>query len=89
MVLYMQVCVVKGNTTFGIRIPFLFKLHPIAPNKTYMNSLLFNSNLMLLTSLSSTLLALWAFPTYLASSSLGQLNTTAFNNLKLYGSFYG
>ena len=65
MVMYMQVCVIKGNTTFGIRIPFLFKLHPMTPNKTLMNSLLFNSNLMLMTSFSSTLLALWAFPTYL------------------------
>lgn len=76
--LYLQVCLVKGNTVFGIRIPFVLKIHPMMINKTYMNSLLFNSNLMLLASVSSALLALWAFPTYLAASSLGKLSVSAF-----------
>jgi hypothetical protein len=58
-------------------------------NKTYMNSLLFNSNLMLLASLSTSLLALWAFPTYLQPTYLSYMQTTAFDNLPLFGSFYG
>ena len=73
LVLYLQVCLVKGNTIFGIRIPFVIKIHPLLLNKTYMNSLLFNCNLMLLASMSTTLLALWAFPTYLKASSLATL----------------
>jgi LMBR1 domain-containing protein 1 len=89
LVLYLQVCLVKGNTVFGIRIPFLVKLHPLLLNKTYMNSLLFNANLMLLASLSTSLLALWAFPTYLQPTYLSYMQTTAFNNLPLFGSFYG
>lgn len=72
LVLYMQVCLVKGNTVFGIRIPFIVKLHPMLVNKTYMNSLLFNSNLMLLASLSTSLLAIWAFPTYFSQSYLSR-----------------
>lgn len=80
MVLYLQACLVKGNTIFGIRIPFVVKVHPLLINKTYMNSLLFNSSIMLLASMSTSLLALWAFPTYLQASSLGKLSTQAFNN---------
>lgn len=80
MVLYLQACLVKGNTIFGIRIPFVVKVHPLMINKTYMNSLLFNCSIMLLASMSTSLLALWAFPTYLQASSLGKLSIQAFNN---------
>jgi hypothetical protein len=89
MVLYLQVCLVKGNTIFGIRIPFLIKVHPLIVNKTYMNSLLFNCNLMLLASMSTTLLALWAFPTYLQDSSLSKLSAQAFSNEPLFSGLYG
>ncbi len=80
MVLYLQVCLIKGNTIFGIRVPFLIKFHPLILNKTYMNSLLFNCNIMLLASMSTSLLSLWAFPKYLSRSSLGQLSIQAFDN---------
>lgn len=80
LVLYLQICLVKGNTIFGIRIPFIIKVHPLILNKTYMNSLLFNSNLMLLASISTSLLAIWAFPTYLQLSSFSILSQIAFNN---------
>jgi hypothetical protein len=88
MVLYLQVCLVKGNTIFGVRIPFVIKVHPLTLNKTYMNSLLFNSNLMLLASLSTTLLALWAFPTYLQNSSLAVITNRAFGNEPLFSAIY-
>jgi hypothetical protein len=89
LVLYLQVCLVKGNTIFGIRIPFVIKIHPLLLNKTFMNSLLFNSNLMLLASMSTTLLALWAFPTYLKASSLGILLNQAFESEPLFSAIYG
>lgn len=28
-VLYLQACLVKGNTVFGLRIPFIVKFHPM------------------------------------------------------------
>lgn len=62
LVIYMEICLSKGNTTFGFRIPFIIKVHPMIVNKTYMNSLLFNSNLMLLASCSISFQALWTFP---------------------------
>lgn len=61
-VLYMEICLVKGNLVFGIRIPFLIKVHPMIVNKTYINSLLFNSNLMLLASCAISLQSIWSFP---------------------------
>lgn len=63
-VIYMQICLQKGNTIYGFRIPFLIKVHPMVVNKTYMNSLLFNSNLMLLASCAISFQALWSFPEY-------------------------
>ncbi len=89
LVLYLQACLVKGNTIFGIRIPFVIKIHPLIINKTFMNSLLFNANLMLLASMSTTLLALWAFPTYLGGSSLGKMSNQAFDQLPLFSAVYG
>jgi LMBR1 domain-containing protein 1 len=88
MVLYQQICLIKGNTVFGIRIPFVLKVHPLVVNKTYMNSLLFNANLMLLASLSTSLLALWAFPTYLGSSSLSIFDSTIISRLPVFSSIY-
>ncbi len=88
MVLYLQVCLVKGNTIFGIRVPFLIKFHPLILNKTYMNSLLFNCNLMLLASISTSLLSIWAFPKYLSGSSLGMLSKKAFDNEPIFSAIY-
>ena len=62
LVLYMQICLVKGNCVFGIRIPFLVKVHPMVINKTYMNSMLFNCNLMLLAASAISIQSIWAFP---------------------------
>lgn len=80
MMLYMQVCLVKGNTVFGLRIPFVIKFHPLKLNKTYMNSLLFNSNMMMLSSVATSVMAVWAFPTYLQNTYLSTQMTTAFLN---------
>jgi hypothetical protein len=88
LVLYMQVCIVKGNTIFGIRIPFILKVHPLLLNKTYMNSLLFNCNLMLLASLSTSFLAIWSFPTYLRITYMEITSLVAFQNEPLFSALY-
>lgn len=43
------------------------------PNKTYLNSFLFNVNMMMLSSVATTQLTILAFPSYLQNSYLGQL----------------
>jgi hypothetical protein len=90
LVLYMQICLIKGSCVFGIRIPYLLKVHPMVVNKTYMNSLLFNCNLMLLASCAISIQSLWAFPTYFDQGSFLALTyQLEILQLPLFGSFYG
>ncbi len=86
--LYLQGCAVKGNLVFGIRIPFIINFHPMKPNKTYLNSFLFNVNMMMLSSVATTQLTILAFPTYLQNSYLGQLFDVAILNLPMFGWLY-
>lgn len=52
--LYLLGCTYKGNLKFGLRIPFLFTVYPMKENETFMNSFLFNANLLLITSVAVT-----------------------------------
>ena len=90
LVLYMQICLIKGSCVFGIRIPYLLKVHPMVVNKTYMNSLLFNCNLMLLASCAISIQSLWAFPSYFGNGSfLASVYDSEILQLPLFGTFYG
>lgn len=71
LVLYLQGCAVKGNITFGLRIPFIISFHPMKKDRTYLNSFLFNVNIMMLSSIATTQLTVITFPTYLKMSYLG------------------
>jgi len=76
MVLNMLACLIKGNVVFGIKIPYVIAFHPLQVNKTYLNSLLFNTSVMMLTSLSIVEMTMITFPAYLGGSYLGRF----FNN---------
>lgn len=52
--IYLLACTQKGNLKFGLRIPFIFTIHPMKINETWMNSFLFNVNLILITSVAVT-----------------------------------
>jgi len=52
--LYLLWCTQKGNFKMGVRIPFLFTIHPMKVNETWMNSFLFNVLLILICSVSVT-----------------------------------
>lgn len=47
---YLLWCVIKGNFKFGLRVPFLFSIHPMKVGETMVNSFLFNTLLLLLAS---------------------------------------
>ena len=91
LVIYMQICLLRGNMIFGFRIPYIFKIHPMIVNKTYMNAMLFNCNLLLLASCSISFQALWSFPYYFPAdkSYLSLVYYTQVLQLPLFGSFYG
>ena len=46
--IYLLFCVIKGNIKFGLRLFFLIKIHPMKQGRTYMNSFLFNTMMILL-----------------------------------------
>lgn len=48
--LYLLLCVVKGCLKFGMRVFFLFSIHPMRPGATPLNSILFNVELVLISS---------------------------------------
>ena len=82
---------VHGNCIFGFRIPFIIKVHAMEINDTYMNSMLFNCNLMLLGSSSITFMSLWCFPLYFDISQvyLAYIFENEIKKLGLFGSLYG
>lgn len=57
-------------------------------DRTYLNSFLFNVNLMMLTSIGTTQLTVLAFPRYLGESYLGQIINTQVANLPFFGFIY-
>jgi len=48
--LYLLLCVVKGCLKFGMRVFFVFSIHPMRPGATPLNSILFNVELVLIAS---------------------------------------
>jgi LMBR1 domain-containing protein 1 len=61
MMLYLLCATVAGNFQAGITIPFLFTMHPMVPNETWMNSFLFNIAIILFASVSITHFSALAF----------------------------
>ncbi|CAD8181779.1 unnamed protein product [Paramecium octaurelia] len=68
--LYLLGCTYKGNLKFGLRIPFLFTIYPMKVNETFMNSFLFNANLLLITSVAVTQFSIQAFSEYTQNSQI-------------------
>jgi hypothetical protein len=65
----MELCVIKGNFKFGIRVPFLFQLHPMKQNYTLVSSFLFNCELLLVTSYAVVEFCAQSFSVYARDTS--------------------
>ena len=68
--LYLLFCVIKGNFKFGLRIPFLFAIHPMKVGDTMMSSFMFNVMLLLLSSVTVVGLCATAFSVYANMTSI-------------------
>ncbi len=88
LVVYMLICLIKGNVIFGIKIPYVMSIHPLEVNKTYLNSMLFNSSIMLITSLSILEMSVITFPNYLKGSYIGSFFMNEVRYLPLFGFLY-
>ncbi|EGC35822.1 hypothetical protein DICPUDRAFT_54958 [Dictyostelium purpureum] len=85
---YLLFCVIKGNFKFGLRLFFLFPIHPMRVGGTMMNAFLFNVGLILITSVSVTQFCTMAFSQYTSTTAINSLFETAVRNLKILKWFW-
>ncbi|KAJ1566979.1 hypothetical protein HK405_007670, partial [Cladochytrium tenue] len=78
---YLLLCVVKGNTKLGMRL-FFFAIHPLRIGETMMNSLVFNTGIILLSSLAVAQFCTLAFAPYAKYTASNSLFGVQFQNLQ-------
>jgi len=81
-VMYMELCVMKGNFKFGIRIPWLFQLHPMKKNATLVSSFLVNCELLLVASFAVVEFSAKSFSVYGRVTSAISVFDVAIYNLR-------
>ncbi|KAL4484994.1 hypothetical protein ABPG74_020171 [Tetrahymena malaccensis] len=86
--LYLLWCTMKGNFKIGIAIPFLFTIHPMRPNETWMNSFLFNLNIILITTVALVQFVSKCFSQYMRYTELDQIYGRQVEYLEFYKYFY-
>eukprot|EP01116_Phalansterium_solitarium_P006080 TRINITY_DN18393_c0_g1_i1.p1 TRINITY_DN18393_c0_g1~~TRINITY_DN18393_c0_g1_i1.p1 ORF type:complete len:486 (+),score=22.70 TRINITY_DN18393_c0_g1_i1:154-1611(+) len=70
---YLLAAVIKGCFKFGMRVPFIFTIHPMKYNGTMMNAFLFNAELLLLSSVTVVQFCTAAFSEYNRLTSIDAL----------------
>jgi len=81
---YLLWCVVKGCTKMGLNL-LLFTVHPMKLHGTLMNSFLFNTNLILIASVSCVQFCAMSFRDYAANTAIDALMTNYVMRLKGLG----
>lgn len=79
---YLLWCVMKGNFKFGLQIPFIFKIHPIKVNGTLMSSFLFNTALLLFSSVTVVQFCADAFSIYNRNTGVDVIFNVGIRNLR-------
>jgi len=85
---YLLICIVKGNFKFGIRFIILGSVHPMKKNETYMNSILFNVMLILITSVSLIHFCVKAFNEYVSMTDIDIIFSILIKNLSFFRYFF-
>ena len=86
--IYLLLATIKGNFKFGVRILILGSIHPMKKNETYMNSILFNIMLFMITSVSVNQFCVKAFNEYAAMTDLDLIFSTQIKYLTFFVYFY-
>jgi LMBR1 domain-containing protein 1 len=90
---YLLWAVIEGNLKFGLRIPFLFAIHPIKKAETYMDAWLFNTGLIMLASVGVSHFLSLSFTVYARLTANNAIYNLAIYNLRglkyLWGSGVG
>lgn len=85
---YLLLCTMKGNFKFGFRFFFFGQIHPMKKDDTYMNSILFNIGLLMLTSVSINQFCVKAFSEYASMTDIDIIFSTQIKYLKFFVYFY-
>ncbi|KYR01427.1 hypothetical protein DLAC_01911 [Tieghemostelium lacteum] len=85
---YLAFCVIKGNFKFGLRLFFLFPIHPMRVGETMMNAFLFNVGLILICCVSITQFCTMAFSQYTSLTTINSMFETSVRNLKVLKWFW-
>lgn len=88
LTMYLMMAVVKGNVKFGLRFFCFCKAHPIKKDNTPMNSMLFNSMLVLLTSVAVTLFCTNALGKYTRLTAINNMFAIQVRHLEFFRYFY-
>lgn len=86
--LYLLLCVVKGCLKFGLRIFFLLSLHPMRPKATPLNSILFNVELLLISSAAVVQFSQTAFANYARLTDADVIFSAQIRHLTFYRWFF-
>lgn len=85
---YLLIATLKGNFKFGLRIMILGQIHPMKKDGTYMNSILFNVLLVMLTSVSVIQFSIKAFGEYTSLTDADIIFNTQIKYLTFYRFFF-
>eukprot|EP00444_Apocalathium_aciculiferum_P026342 CAMPEP_0183419728 /NCGR_PEP_ID=MMETSP0370-20130417/25978_1 /TAXON_ID=268820 /ORGANISM="Peridinium aciculiferum, Strain PAER-2" /LENGTH=569 /DNA_ID=CAMNT_0025603559 /DNA_START=23 /DNA_END=1730 /DNA_ORIENTATION=+ len=86
--LYLLACVVKGCLKFGMRIFFLFSIHPMRHQSTPLNSILFNVEMVLITSAAVCQFSQTAFRDYARLTDAEVIFSAQVKYMSFYSFFF-
>lgn len=85
--IYLLMCVIKGSIKFNFRF-FCFDLHPLIKNETYLNSFIFNVNLVLISSISIIQFSVTAFDKFTLMTDISIIFLLLIRYLQLFKIFF-
>jgi len=86
--LYLLLCVVKGCLKFGMRIVFLFAIHPMRHKSTPLNSILFNVEMVLISSAAVVQFSQVAFADYARLTDADIIFSAQIKYMSFYSWFF-
>lgn len=85
---YLLYCVVKGCMKFGMRVAFLFSIHPMRAKATPLNSILFNVEMVLISSAALVQFSQTCFKDYARLTDADVIFSAQIRYLHFYGFFF-
>lgn len=85
---YMLICVVKGCTKFGMRVAFFLSIHPMRAQNTPLNSILFNVEMLLISTAAMVQFSQTTFSDYARLTEADVIFSAQIQRLAFYRFFF-